>query len=443
MAVLVGTRDHLGRETPTKGTAVKKSARNRKQKEEKSASGQRRLHLASIIERHLYEFVLTEGMKALDEVLEQDRELMCGPAHAKRQPHQAQRWGRTDGRLVMGGRRVIVSRPRVRKDGEEVVLPSWVQFADEDPLNERTLDQLVVGVPTRSYERSLEELPEELEPHGASRSAASRRFVATAQRRLEEWQRRDLGELGIIVVMLDGIEIGEHTVIVALGIDESGKKHPLGLWLGATENAKVCGALLDDLIRRGLDPQRAYLFVIDGGKALRKTIRERFGRRALVQRCQEHKRRNVLGHLPKRVHPSVSKTMRNAYESKSAATAKQRLRQLIAELESEHPDAAASLREGLDETLTLKDMGLLPWLERTLSTTNPIKNLNSGIRRVIARVKRWRDGKMVKRWAAAGILEAERGFRRLRGYKGIPVLVAALSAHAEQIDRVDAEEAAA
>ncbi len=243
--------------------------------------------------------------------------------------------------------------------------------------------------------------------------------------------------------MLDGIAVGEHTVIVALGVSENGIKHPLGLWDGATENTAVCQGLLDDLVERGLDCQRGYLFVIDGGKALRKAIRQTFGKRSLVQRCQEHKRRNVTQHLPKRLHASVNKTLRDAYRSKSKRTALKRLMQLVSHLQDDHPGAAASLREGLEETITIKGMDLPDVLERTLSTTNPIENLNGNIRRVTRNVKRWRDGKMVRRWTAAGVLEAQRGFRKLRGYKGMTQLVALLAKHAEQITRIDVKKQAA
>lgn len=422
---------------------MNKNARKSKSNQERSVPAQRTLHLAAVIRRNLYAFVIQEGMKALDQMLEQDQERLCGPAHAKGQRGDAVRWGRTDGRLAMGGRRVVVSRPRVRQGSKEVPLPTWQEFSDEDPLNERTVEQLVLGVSARGYERSIEPLPDELGPHGASKSATSRRFVATTKEKLDAWSRRDLSELGIVAVMLDGIEINEQTVIVALGIDEGGTKHALGVWMGATENATVCGELLDDLIGRGLDAQRRYLFVIDGSKALRAALRERFGRRALVQRCQEHKTRNVLSHLPKRLHPSVSKTIRDAYKSRSKATAKRRLLQLAAHLADDHPDAASSLKEGLDETLTLKDLNLGDGLERTLSTTNPIENLNSSIRRILRRVKRWRDGTMIKRWVATALQEAGRGFRKVRGYKNMPTLLAALNRNAEQIDRVDADEVAA
>jgi len=416
---------------------MKKNAKNKRKNQDPSPSRQLTLRLAAVVRRNLYDFVIREGVKALHEMLEQDRERLCGPARCKGMPGDPVRWGRTEGRLVMGGQRVLIGKPRVRQRGQEVNLPCWEQFADEDPLDERTFEQLVLGVSTRGYRRSVEPLPEELGAHGASKSAASRRFVGITRRRLEDWQQRDLSKLGIVAIMLDALEIEEHAVLVALGIDENSKKHPLGLWLGATENSGVCAALLDNLIERGLDAQRPYLFVIDGSKALRKAIRERFGRRALVQRCQEHKRRNVLSHLPKRLHPSVSKTIRDAYQRGSKAMAKKRLLQLAARLEEDHPDASASLKEGLDETLTLKDMNLPLSLERTLSTTNPIENLNSTIRRVTRNVKRWRDGKMVKRWVAASVLEAQRGFRRLRGYKGMPILIRALLDYAEQIDRVD------
>lgn len=420
-----------------------KNARKKNSNQGRTASGQRTLRLASVIRRNLYAFVIQEGMKALDQVLVEDQENLCGPRHAKGRPGEAVRWGSTDGRLSMGGRRVVVKRPRVRRNGEEVALPSWEEFGDNDPLDERTVEQMVLGVSTRGYARSVEELPDDLEPHGASKSAASRRFVAKTKGRVEEWTHRDLSKMGIAVIMLDGIEIADQMMIVALGIDESGTKHPLGTWLGSTENSTVCGGLLDDLVERGLDSQYRRLFVVDGSKALRKAIRERFGRRALVQRCQEHKRRNVLGYLPKKLHASVSKTMRDAYGSKSKATAKRRLLQLAAHLAGDHPDASSSLKEGLDETLTLKDMGLLQSLERTLSTTNPIENLNSSIRRTTRRVRRWRDGKMIKRWVATALMEAQRGFRRLRGYKGMPALIAALTKNAERIDRVDADEVAA
>ncbi|MCP4239007.1 MAG: IS256 family transposase, partial [bacterium] len=408
-----------------------------------SPDTQQSLQLAGVMRRTLLAFVIQQGMRAFDLMLEQERTELCGPAHAKGDRDDPVRWGHTDGRLVMGGQRVLVRKPRVRHNGKEVTLPTWAEFADHDPLDARTMEQMVLGVSTRNYDRSLDSLPDELGAHGTSKSAASRRFVGRTKAQLDAWLKRDISELSIAAIMLDALNINEHTVLVALGIDAGGRKHPLGLWVGATENSTVCGELLDNLVERGLDAQRRYLFVIDGSKALRKAIRDRFGRRALVQRCQEHKRRNVLGHLPKSMQRTISKTMRDAYKSRSKKTARRRLLQLVSLLDEEHPDAAASLREGLDETLTLKDLALCQSLERTLSTTNPIENLNGAIRRITRNVKRWRNQHMVRRWVAASVLEASKGFRRLRGYKSMPKLTAALRSDAEQNDRIDAQETAA
>jgi transposase-like protein len=416
---------------------MRKNASKKPTKEvTRSAPAERTLLLAEFVRENLFAFVVREGMKALDMLLEQDRESICGPAYARARQEGAQRWGSSEGRLVMGGQRVSVRKPRVRQNGREVELPSWAAFADKDPLNERTVEQVALGVSTRGYRRSVEELPSELDADSTSKSAVSRRLVSLTQQQLDAWLARDLSGERIAAVMVDGIEIAGHTVIVALGITEAGEKQPLGLWDGATENSAVCQSLLDNLVQRGLDPQRAYLFAIDGSKALRKAIRDTFGERVLVQRCQEHKLRNVLAHLPKKLHASVGKAIRDAYRSPSKAIAKRRLLQLVARFESTHTGAAASLKEGLDETLTLKDLGLSEALERTLSTTNPIENLNGTIRRIQRRVRRWRDASMIRRWVALGILEAEKGFRKMRGHKSMHRLVAALRVldHQDQVD---------
>jgi transposase-like protein len=421
---------------------MKNRANKRTKKQTESCHSQRTLRLSAVIERNLFGFLMQEGLKALDAFLERDMERVCGERGKRKGEHQATRWGSAEGRLVLGGRRVKVQRPRARKEGEEVELPTWSQFSDEDPLDERTMEQMVLGVSTRNYERSLEEVPDDMDPHGASKSAASRRFVEMTQAQVEEWLSRDLSKLEIVSIMIDGIEVAGQAIIVALGIDEFGRKHPLGLWQGATENSTVCEALLNNLIERGLDGQGRYLFVIDGAKALRKSIRTIFGERGVVQRCQQHKLRNVLAHVPKALETSVRQAIQEAYRSRSKTTAKRKLVALSDSLESDYPDASASLREGLDETLTVKDWALPVVLERTLSTTNPIENLNGSIRRVTRNVKRWRDGSMIRRWVAAGVLEAERGFRRLRGCKGMPDLIKAIRG-AEQTTLVDQEATAA
>jgi len=241
--------------------------------------------------------------------------------------------------------------------------------------------------------------------------------------------------LKLAVLMMDGIHFGEHVILVALGIDESGKKHVLGLREGATENAASCTALLTNLTERGLETTRSRLMVIDGGKALRRAVREVFGKRALVQRCQLHKKRNVLDQLPERMRASVSAALSQAYASRDKATALRLLHNLERRLAKEHPGAAASLREGLEETLTVVDLGLPRALERTLATTNPIENLNSVARRVCGRVKRWRGGEMIVRWMVRAMSEAAKGFRRLKGHAGMPLLIAWLRRNDEAIDR--------
>lgn len=389
--------------------------------------------LAEVVRMELREFVIAKGMEALAVMLEQDRVALCGPAYG-RDESSAKRAGSAPGRLVMGGRRVTVRRPRVRDEEGEVELPSWRELAAEDPLTERATEQMLIGVSTRKYARSLEPMPEGVSESGTSRSPVSRRFKATTEKQLAKLLESDLSDVPLVALMIDGIHINERVVLVAIGVDKDAKKHVLGLWSGATENASVCKALLNNLVRRGLDAQRSLLFVIDGSPALRKAIRTIFDGRALIQRCQVHKRRNVMDHLPDDLHASAGKAIRDAYRSASAKAAKKRLQALANQLEADHPCAASSLREGLDDTLTVKAMKLPSGLERTLSTTNAIENLNGGVRRVTRRVKRWRDGKMILRWTAAALLEHAKGFRRLRGYRGMPKLIAALRANDARLD---------
>ena len=389
--------------------------------------------LAEVVRQELRDFVIGEGMKALALMLEQDRDALCGPAYARGRSGP-KRAGSAPGELVLGGRRVRVRKPRVRDESGEVALPTWAEFADDDPLEERALEQMVLGVSTRKYRRSLEAVPVEVATRGESRSAVSRRFKAATEQQVEALMARDLAGLDLVAIMMDGIHIDDHVILIALGITADGQKHVLGLWEGASENKAVCMTMLNSLVQRNLDPQRSCLFIIDGSKALRSAVSDVFGTRAIVQRCQVHKRRNVLGHLPKELHSSAGKAIRDAYAAPSKTAAKKRLRTLAAQLESEHPSAAASIKEGLDETLTLKDMGLPKLLERTLSTTNAIENLNGGVRDVTRRVKHWRGGSMIRRWVAAAVLERESSFRRLRGYRGLTKLVAALRANDTQLD---------
>ena len=397
----------------------------------------RRVQLGSVLVRAkqaLREVMLSAGTDVLMALLEQDREALCGPRHEQSEGRENHRYGYDTGPLVLGGRKVAVRKPRVRSIGgdEEIELPTWRQFSGEDPLTERAIEQMLVGVTTRKYERSLEPLPEGLESQGTSRSSVSRRFVARTSAQVDAFLSRPLKDVDHPVVMIDGTGFGDHLMLVAMGIDEKGEKHVLGVREGTTESEGVCRSLLQELIERGLEVERARLFVIDGGKGIRKAIREVFGAWALVQRCQEHKRRNVLDHLPKGKRSRVSKALRDAWKSESETTARRLLRQLAKDLEPAHPGAAASLREGLDETLTVLTLGVKGSLARTLVTTNPIENLQGLLKQVVRNVKRWRGGSMALRWAVTGLMEAEKRFRRIKGYREMPQLLTALSSKIEE-----------
>ena len=248
---------------------------------------------------------------------------------------------------------------------------------------------------------------------------------------MREYFSRRLEDVSPLVLMLDGIEVGQQTVVVALGISEDGTKQPLGLWQGSTENAAICTSLLQDLISRGLKLDGKVLCVIDGGKGIRKAIADVLGDLAVVQRCQIHKRRNLKDHLPKTARVYVDRTLREAYGSTSVDTARKRLRALLSWLESNgHEDAAGSLREGMEETLTVLKLNLSPSLRRSMATTNAIENTMGTIRRVSRNVKRWKGGGMVRRWVAIGLVTAQKRFRRVKGHRELPALVAALRSNA-------------
>ena len=323
--------------------------------------------------------------------------------------------------------------PRVRQNGAEVSLPTFQLMASDDPLNRRVIEQMLVGVATRHYARSLEPLPATMPTRGTGKSAVSRRFVAKTRAQLEAWQSQPLDGLDLVGLILDGVHVGEHCLIVALRIATDGQKHALGLWEGSTENATLCQSLLANLQSRGLRTDRSLLVILDGSKALRKAVRDLFGDAALVQRCQVHKLRNVLDHLPDRQRTWVKAILHRAYRSAAVATARRLLTDLARRLEADHPSAAESVREGLDETLTVLGLNLPETLRRSLTTTNAAESLISRTRHVKRNMKRWRGGQMVVRWVVAGVLEAVKGFHRLKGHKEMPKLVAALRARDQQL----------
>jgi transposase-like protein len=298
------------------------------------------------------------------------------------------------------------------------------------------MNLMLLNVSTRKFRRAVR-LPEGDVPapagSGVSKSSASRHFVALSAARLREWLATDLSDLDLLVVQIDGIHISEHLVLVAaIGIDAQGVKHPLALIEGATENAAVAQALIDDLVERGLDPAVPRLFIIDGSKALARAIRRSFGRHSAIQRCQIHKARNIMERLPKPLHASVRRALRQAWELNDAVKAERLIRNLAQRLEQQAPGVSGSLLEGLDEILTVTRLGLPAELRRSLACTNIIENMMGTVRRITSNVKRWSSASMALRWTAAAMLEARKGFRRLKAYKQLPMLRAALIARSER-----------
>ncbi len=369
------------------------------------------------------------GLGVLAELFEEEVVEVVGVKGKHIADRVAVRHGHEAGEVTLGGRRVGVERPRVRSaDGRaEVRLRTYEHFADRDPLTKAVLERMLAGVSTRRYRRTAEPVGQEVEQQArsTSRSSVSRTFIERTRVSLAELMSRRLDDLRLAVMMMDGLELQGRTNIVALGITTDGVKIPLGLWEGSTENATVATALLSDLVERGLDLEQGILFVIDGSKALRKAIRSVFGE-APVQRCVRHKERNVLDHLPERERPAVKLRLRRAWAADDHDRALDQLRLLASELDRTYPGAAGSLREGLEETLTLTRLGVSGSLKRTLESTNPCESMLEIVRRTQRNVKRWSSGEMALRWTAAGMLEAEKQFRKIVGYRDLATLVVAI-----------------
>jgi len=375
------------------------------------------------------------GQKVLAAMMEADRIALCGPKGVPDAGRRAVRGGTTASQVVLGGQRIAVWRPRARSTTEgELSLRSFEWAAGRDPLDAATMAAIAAGVSTRRYASTQEPVPAAHRPRAASKSAVSRRFVQLSQQQLAQWLARPLGDLDLPVVMIDGIHFRDRVILLALGIDAQGDKHVLGLREGSTEATRVVVSLLSDLVERGLDAQRMRLWVIDGGKALRKAIVQTFGACALLQRCQEHKRRNVLEHLPEDMHAGVKRALKDAWSASDAELARKQLGRLASALQARHPGAAASLREGLEETLTVQALGITGALYRTLRTTNPIENLNGSVAHYSRNVKRWGDGQMVLRWVASALSDAATRMRKLRGCGQMRTLLKALDGRRPESD---------
>ena len=392
--------------------------------------------VAELAREGLLAMSVAVGLRVMNEMMEAELTDRVGPKHAKLPGRTASRHASARGSVVLGGRRVPVSRPRARTvEGDEVQLATYATFSDDDLLGRVVMERMLAGVATRRHRAVAEPVGHAViaSATSTSRSAVSRRFKAATTKALDELMARDLSELRVAAMMIDGVFFAEQCCVVALVICADGTKVPVGLWLGDTENKTVVTNLLADLSARGLDASGGILFVLDGSKALAAGVGKVFGEHALIQRCTLHKRRNVTDHLARDQRGWVDAKLGRAFNNPDPAAGLRAAKELAALLEDKHPDAAASLREGLDEMFTVRHLGLSDRLCRTLSNTNAIESMISVAKTTTGNVKRWRDGKMIKRWVAAGMLNAERGFRRVKGVKDMPTLLAALARHIEAV----------
>ncbi len=391
--------------------------------------GQVLLPMVELIEQSklaVDELIDVLGRAQVEAVLRLSAERIAGPPHPGKKGGEIGWHGREEGTVCLKERKLRVKRPRLRRKGQgeqgEVPLPAYEAMRSEEKLGGRMLEILLRGVSTRQYRAVL---PEMAETVGVSRSSVSREAMEASEEELRRLCERRREELELLILYLDGVIFGEHHVLVAVGVDAEGHKHVLGIAEGASENQAVAKGLLEDLVRRGLKTDRKYLFVIDGSKALRAAIDAVFGDENPVQRCRHHKLENVLGYLPEHLKDQTKAAMRAAFRL-SAREGMAKLEKQAEWLEREYPSAAASLREGLAEMFTVNRLGLSPSLSRCLVSTNVIESPHSGVRLRTRKICRWRDGKMVLRWAAAALLMTEQNFRKIMGYRDLWMLKAAL-----------------
>ena len=390
--------------------------------------------IAADMREGLLALAVGAGLQVMAQLMEADVTAACGPRGKHDPDRTATRHGVEAGSVTLGGRRVPISRPRVRAtDGAgagELAVPAYELFNSTELLGRMAMERMLAGVSTRRYPAALEPVGSEVTAgsRSTSKSAVSRKFVAMTEHALGDLLAKDLTELDLVALMIDGVHFADHLCVVALGIDIEGTKHPLALVEGSTENTTLVRGLLVGLRERGLDVTKPILAVLDGAKALKAAVEEVFDH-PVIGRCQLHKLRNVRDHLPERMRGPVTKRMRAAYHADSALEAEAQLVALAKELDKTHPGAAGSLREGMAETLIVLRLDLPPSLARTFRSTNAIESMISICRDHAKNVKRWRDGQMALRWCAAGMVEASGQFRRVNGHLHLPALRAALEQH--------------
>ena len=365
------------------------------------------------------------GLALMSLVMEEEVRHVAGERHQQHEERRAHRWGKEDGYCVIDGQKVPIQRTRLRtKNKREQRLGSYELFQRSGPLQQGVWDKMMRGLSTRNYGAVVKDFST---AYGVEKSAVSENFIEASREKVKQLMERPLGELRLCAVLIDGTPFKDRQMIVALGIGCDGRKTVLGLRQGATENTTVVGALLSDLLERGLDFSTPRLYVLDGGKALHTAVRRHAGEAAFIQRCQVHKKRNVVDHLPEEHKADVRRKLQNAYSMADYADAKRALEQLHYELMHLNPSAARSLEDGLEETLTVHKLRVPDQLRRTLSCTNVIESAFSVVETVCRNVKRWRDGDQIERWVGSGLLVAEQQFRKVIGFRQIPLLLSSLA----------------
>jgi len=410
-----------------------KESRKQAQVLRKSSEESLQTEPESFIRTDAMDFILSAGINALRELVEDEIQELCGIKYRNVADRALTRWGTTDSPIVLGGKRILIERGRVRDTHKkcEVRLKTIDACNAQDLLAERQLESMLIGVSSRKFVRSEEARLAGKKNYADSKSSVSRNFVLKTRQKLDDWLHARI-DTDYPVLMIDGTVFKKTTVIIVLGIDRAGNKRVLGAWDGSTENSRVCTDLLQNLMERGLRPEGVSMAVLDGGKAIHKAITDVFGANILIQRCQVHKQRNVLEYVPKELRHRVQWEMADAYKAADYATAKKTLESLGRWLAKDHESAARSLGEGLEETLLLHKLGITGALRKTLASTNLIENLNSRIKAQTARVRRWRNSNMVMRWVYTGIAEAEKGFRRVKGYKDMNLLAIRIEEYREK-----------
>ena len=400
------------------------------------------LDIQKAVKGRFTSFCTAVGIQALMTMMEQDVEAVAGPKGKHNPDRTACRHGYQNTTVPLGNQRLAIKRPRARDviRDRELPIPSYEAFANDEQLIEAALGRMLYGMSTRDYTYGIEDYSDVAETSGTSKSTISRRFIKASETEAKKLLSRRFEDEYIPILLIDGLVLGDYTAIVAMGINNDGRKLLMGVRIGSTESAQVCQDLLADLIDRGLKFHNGLLAVIDGSKALRKALKTVFGHHVLVQRCQVHKMRNILDYLPNYKRTWVKRRLQQAWSSETFEEAKNKLHALANSLKKDHPDAAASLREGLEETITILRLEIPGLLQKSLRSTNAIESGFSMVTKNVKNVKNWKNGTMVQRWLSAALLDAERRAHRIQGYRSMSVLVVEIKRLTIDLEMGDAEK---